>query len=60
MNTADFDRARLWIADYRRALRAGDALHLAVCARLGARLCTADGTLARAAASVGIAVQTVG
>ncbi|MHB8788033.1 MAG: type II toxin-antitoxin system VapC family toxin [Thauera sp.] len=59
VDTTDFDRARSWIADYRSGLRAGDALHLAVCARLSARLCTADGPLARAAADVGVAVQKV-
>ena len=40
-------------------LRAGDALHLAACTRLSATLCTADGTLARAADNAGVTVQQV-
>lgn len=59
VDTTDFERARNWIADYRSGLRAGDALHLAVCARLNARLCTADEALARAATEVEVAVQRV-
>ena len=59
INSADFERARNWIADFRSRLRAGDALHLAVCARLNARLCTADTALARAASQAGVAVQRV-
>lgn len=60
VDTPDFDRARFWVADYRSGLRAGAALHLAVCSRVSATLCTADGTLARAAGNVGVAVQRVG
>ena len=60
VDTTDFDRARGWIADYHSGLRAGDALHLAVCKRLSATLCTADDTLARAADKVGVAVLRVG
>ena len=60
VDTTDFDRARGWIAAYRSGLRAGDALHLAVCKRLSATLCTADDTLARAADKVGVAVLRVG
>lgn len=59
IDSTDFERARNWIADYRSGLRAGDALHLAVCARLNARLCTADAALARAASEVGVAVRRV-
>ena len=56
---ADAARAGGWIADYHSGRRAGDALHLAVCMRLSATLCTADDTLARAADKVGVAVQRV-
>ena len=35
-------------------LRAGDALHLAVCADYGATLCTLDRRLSKAAPSLGI------
>ena len=59
VDTTDFDRARGWIAGYRSGLRAGDALHLAVCMRLSATLGTADDPLARAADKVGVAVQRV-
>jgi len=59
VDSTDFERARNWIADYRSGLRAGDALHLTVRARLNARLCTADEALARAATEVGVAVQRV-
>jgi predicted nucleic acid-binding protein len=38
-------------------LRAGDALHLAVCAEHGATLCTLDQRLAEAAPSVGVATK---
>lgn len=54
---ADFDRATTWIADYRNRLRAGDALHLAACARLNAKLCTTDVALADAAAAIGMEVH---
>lgn len=59
VDTADFDRARVWIADYRSGLRAGDALHLAACIRLNALLCTADATLAKAGLAVGVPVHMV-
>jgi uncharacterized protein len=35
-------------------LRAGDALHLSICAEQGASLCTLDHVLGRAASSVGL------
>ncbi len=57
--SADFDRATGWISNYDTGLRAGDALHLAVCARINARLCTADETMADAASRVGVAVHRV-
>lgn len=57
VTTTDFDRARSWVADYSSGLRAGDALHLASCMRLGASLCTADMTLAATADRFGIAVR---
>jgi len=57
--SADFDRATGWISDCHTGLRAGDALHLAVCTRLNAQLCTADETLAEAASAVGVGVHRV-
>lgn len=41
-------------------LRAGDALHLAICANAGASLCTLDRRLAAAAPRVGVQVRKVG
>lgn len=40
-------------------LRAGDALHLAICANHGASLCTLDLRLAQAAPRVGVPVREV-
>lgn len=40
-------------------LRAGDALHLAICANHGASLCTLDRRLAQAAPRVGVPVREV-
>jgi predicted nucleic acid-binding protein len=54
---ADFERAAIWLENFPSGLRAGDALHLAVCARLGTVLCTADGVLAEAAAVLGLPVD---
>jgi predicted nucleic acid-binding protein len=56
---ADFERASIWIENYRSGLRAGDALHLAICARTATMLCTADHTLADAANGLGLAVMRI-
>ena len=40
-------------------LRAGDALHLAICADHGARMCTLDRQLAEAAPALGVAVEAL-
>lgn len=56
---ADFERAAVWLERFETGLRAADALHLAICARRSATLCTADAPLARAAESFGIRVQRV-
>lgn len=57
---ADYERAAIWLENYPSGLRAGDALHLALCARLGTRLCTADATLVRAAEALGLPVEQPG
>lgn len=54
---ADFERAGIWLENFPSGLRAGDALHLAVCARLGTSLCTADAVMADAAAVLGLPVE---
>ena len=41
------------------ALRAGDALHLAICAEYGVELCTLDRRLAKAGPSVGVPTLSV-
>lgn len=52
---ADFRTAAVLI-ESPAALRSGDALHLAVARRLGARLCTLDNGLHTAASSLGFAI----
>ena len=56
---ADFERAAVWLEDYASGLRAGDALHLSIAARVGAVLCSADKTLLAAAAALGLAIEAV-
>lgn len=55
----DFERAAGWVERFETGLRAADALHLAICARRSATLCTADDTLARAAGAFGVRVELV-
>lgn len=50
----EFSDAARYADQYTTGLRAGDALHLAVCARLGAPLVTLDKTLAKAATALGV------
>jgi predicted nucleic acid-binding protein len=56
---ADFERAAGWLERFDTGLRAADALHLAICARRSATLCTADETLAHAADAFGVRAQRV-
>jgi hypothetical protein len=56
---ADVDRASIGIENDQSGLRAGDALHLAICARNASTLCTADETLASAAVALGLPVARV-
>jgi len=49
LHAADFERAAAWLEVYRIGLRSGDALHLALCARRGAALATADQRMLEAA-----------
>lgn len=55
----DFERATVWLEDYASGLRAADALHLAIAARAGAVLCSADTALLAAAAGLGLASEAV-
>lgn len=51
----DFRTAARYADRHETGLRAGDALHLAVCAHHGVRLVTLDKTLATAATNTGVA-----
>ena len=56
---ADFHFAARFADQWRLNLRAGDALHLAICADHGAFLCTFDSRLAEAAVHAGVPLRTV-
>jgi predicted nucleic acid-binding protein len=51
----DFRAAARYVDRPESGLRAGDALHLAVCAHRGTRLVTLDKTLATVATNIGVA-----
>jgi uncharacterized protein len=55
----DFRAAARFVDQSELNLRAGDALHLAICASHGASLCTLDRRLAEAAPRVGVPVREV-
>ncbi len=58
-SAADFERATELLEKYDSGLRAGDALHLAICIRHGATLCTADLPFAAAAETHHVQVERV-
>ena len=49
-----FQTAARFVDQYALGLRAGDALHLAVCAERGATICTLDRRLSEAASALGV------
>lgn len=55
----DFEVARDLLRTGPTRLRAGDALHVAVARRLGARVATLDAVMADAAQAVGLAVDPI-
>jgi predicted nucleic acid-binding protein len=57
VESVDFDVAAGMSDDSMVALRAGDAVHLAVCRRLGTRLATLDAGLAAAASHHGVSTD---
>jgi hypothetical protein len=59
MIVADFALARDFLRRSLPRLRAGDALHLAVARRFGARVATLDAVMADAALAVGLALEPV-
>ncbi len=54
VSVVNFRTAALFSDQAQLGLRAGDALHLAVCAEHGADLCTLDRRLSAAASAVGV------
>ena len=54
-----FAKAREWLATFRVSLQALDALHAAVAAIQGCLLLTADATLAKACAKLGVAARLI-
>lgn len=54
VSSANFRAAARFADQQHTGLRAGDALHLAICAEHGSRMVTLDQTLAAAATSLGI------
>ncbi len=57
VTSAQFQAAARYGAQENLGLRAGDALHIAICATHGAGLCTLDQKMAQAATSLGIPVH---
>lgn len=54
VSSANFRTAARFVDQHQTGLRAGDALHLAVCAHHGGRMVTLDRTLAAAAIAFGV------
>jgi uncharacterized protein len=54
VTAVDFRTAAIYADQYALGLRAGDALHLAICASHGATLCTLDHKLSEAGPSLGV------
>jgi uncharacterized protein len=52
--TPDFRTAGVYASHHALVLRAGDALHLAICAENGATLCTLDRRLSAAGTALGV------
>ncbi len=60
VSRSHFRTAALFTDQHRLGLRSGNALHLAVCAGLGATMCTLDRGMAEAGASLGVATVLIG
>ena len=59
VETKDFDTAALYAANHHLALRASDALHLAVAQNTGCTLVTLDKRMAAAALELGVPVAAI-
>jgi predicted nucleic acid-binding protein len=59
VSAAQFHTAARFADRHELGLRAGDALHLAICADLGATLCTLDRRLAEGGAALGVGTLLV-
>jgi hypothetical protein len=59
VSAAHFRNAARFADNYAVALRAGDALHLAICAAHGITLCTRDRPLARAGEKLGVKTSLI-
>jgi hypothetical protein len=57
VTTSHFRQAAIFAEQFELALRAGDALHLAIAYDLGERVITLDQTMARAGARLGIPIS---
>jgi uncharacterized protein len=60
VDTKDFETAALFAAHHQLALRAGDALHIAVAQSSGCTLVTLDKRMAEAAVELGVPVTEIG
>jgi len=54
VSSSEFRTAARFVDQHQTGLRAGDALHLAICAQHGMRIVTLDSTLAEAATTFGV------
>jgi predicted nucleic acid-binding protein len=57
VSRAQFRTAARFVEQHMLGLRAGDALHLAVCAERGATLCTLDRRLSDAGSALGVKIM---
>ncbi len=58
VSSSEFRTAARFVDQHHTGLRAGDALHLAICAQHGMRIVTLDNTLAEAATTIGVPALT--
>jgi predicted nucleic acid-binding protein len=59
VTASHFVTAARFAEHYATGLRAGDALHVAIAAEVGAKICTLDKGLAEGATTLGVSVELV-